>query len=135
MEDCIFCKIIAGEIPCHKVFENDQVLAFMDINPIHEGHLLVLPKKHHETIFDMDEELSLEVMRVTRLLANRLKEEFKIEGLHLIQNNYKAASQEVPHFHMHLIPRHTGDGIQAFKWKLVEGDHEKLAQQAEQLKI
>ena len=134
MTDCIFCKIVKGELPCHKVYENDAVLVFLDINPLSLGHTLVIPKEHYETIFDMNEALSGEIMKAGWKIANVIKEIMIPDGMNLLQSNYKAANQIVPHFHLHLIPRFENDGLRLAHWKLVPAEQEKLTQLAAQLR-
>ena len=100
--DCIFCKIINGEIPCYKVYENDDVLAFLDINPDSDGHTLVIPKKHFKDISDIDEDSLKNVMKGVRKVKEILESKLNIDGITLIQNNGDV--QEVKHLHFHLKP-------------------------------
>ena len=109
--DCIFCKIIAGEIPSIKVFEDGNTLAFMDINPLSEGHLLVVPKKHFTTLFDADDDSLAQTFSVVRKLAVALQKALGIDSLNLLQANGRWAVQSVPHFHVHVIPRRENDGV------------------------
>ena len=109
--DCIFCKIIAGEIPSIKVFEDGNTVAFMDINPLSEGHLLVVPKKHFTTLFDADDESLAQTFSVVRKLALALQKALGIDSLNLLQANGRWAVQSVPHFHIHVIPRRENDGV------------------------
>ena len=109
--DCIFCKIIAGEIPSIKVFEDGNTLAFMDINPLSEGHLLVVPKKHFTTLFDADDDSLAQIFSVVRKLAVALQKALGIDSLNLLQANGRWAVQSVPHFHVHVIPRRENDGV------------------------
>jgi len=111
MENCIFCKIASGEIPCHKVFENDKVLAFLDINPTVPGHTLVIPKKHFANIFEIDNEYLKELILVAKDMAIRMKADFGAEGVNLFQSNGETAEQTVFHFHLHLLPRKEGDAL------------------------
>jgi len=109
MDECVFCKIIEGEIPCHKVYETEKVFAFLDANPTSKGHTLVVPKKHVETIHDAD---GMDYMWSALVKAsNAVKEAFNPEGLNISQNNGKIAGQEVMHLHFHITPRYTGDEI------------------------
>lgn len=107
MENCIFCKIVKGEIPSYTIYENDNIKVFMDINPIAKGHSLVIPKKHYTNLMDMDTELLREIDEVIKELYPKFKEKIGAEGLTRMQNN--ELGQEVKHYHMHLIPRYTGD--------------------------
>ena len=109
--DCIFCKIIAGDIPSIKVFEDGNTLAFMDINPLSEGHLLVVPKKHFTTLFDADDDSLAQTVSVVRKLAVALQKALGIDSLNLLQANGRWAVQSVPHFHFHVIPRREDDGV------------------------
>lgn len=131
--DCIFCKIAAGEIPSVKVYEDDRVLAFMDINPINEGHLLIIPKAHAATIHEIAEADFLAVMSATQKLAAAVKKALKPDGINLLQLNGKAANQVVPHLHVHIVPRWFGDGVTVSQWQLVAGDMEKIKGVAEKI--
>jgi histidine triad (HIT) family protein len=108
--DCIFCKIIAGEIPSAKIYEDGDVLAFLDINPDAKGHTLVIPKKHAVNIFDIDEESLKQVFVAGQKVAKHLKEKLQADGINFIQSNGAAANQIVMHSHLHVIPRFEGDG-------------------------
>lgn len=109
--DCIFCQIVAGNIPCAKVFETDLVLAFLDIAPIRPGHALVIPKAHHETLLDVPAELSGPLFEALRRVGRAVLAATGAEGLNVGMNNYAAAGQLVPHAHFHVIPRVSGDGL------------------------
>lgn len=109
MENCIFCKIIKGEIPSYTVYDNAKVKVFMDINPIAKGHLLVIPKEHYTNLMDIDNETLSVIDDVIRELYPKLKEKLGCEGLTRMQNN--ELGQEVKHYHMHLIPRYLNDSI------------------------
>lgn len=108
--DCIFCKIRDGEIPSYKVYEDENVLAFLDITQGTEGHTLVIPKKHSRNVYDVDEETISNVFRVVPKLANALKEAFNPIGINIVNNNDRPL-QSVYHFHVHLIPRYENDGM------------------------
>lgn len=99
--DCIFCKIISGEIPCYKVYEDDKVLSFLDINPDVNGHTLVVPKKHIKDIEDIDSETVSNLLQAIKIIKKKL-EVLNIDGLTLVQNN--GIAQDVKHFHIHLKP-------------------------------
>lgn len=109
--DCIFCKIVAGDIPCAKVYESETCLAFLDIAPVNPGHVLVLPKDHHATLMDLPTDLGGNVTAALSAVGKAVMEATGADGLNLIQNNYEAAGQEVHHVHFHLIPRHSDDGL------------------------
>lgn len=137
MENCIFCKIVRGELPAFVVYEDDFVLAFLDINPLMEGHTLIVPKKHYENIFDIDEKILGKIIFVAKNLSQRLKEVLEIEGINLVNASGVVAEQSVPHFHLHLIPRREGDKIDINSWwqmKVKKMDKERLKELAEKLK-
>lgn len=110
MEDCIFCKIIEGEIPSHKVYEEENVIAFLDANPTSKGHTLVVPKKHVENIHEAS---GMDYMWDAIVkVSNAVKEAFDAPGMNIDQNNGEIAGQEVMHMHFHVTPRYTGDEIE-----------------------
>ena len=114
MSDCIFCKIINGEIPCAKVYENEHVLAFLDLSQVTKGHTLVIPKAHKENVFELTPENARHVFEAVPKIANAIKKEFSPIGLNVLNNNGEHAGQSVFHFHMHLLPRYgSGDGFGA----------------------
>lgn len=123
--DCIFCKIIAGEIPAFKVYEDEAALAFMDINPVTEGHLLVLPKKHVTGLFDGDDETFSVAITTAARVARAMKKALGLDSLNLIQANGPWAMQSVPHLHFHLIPRREGDNA-PLDWALQPGDMDAI---------
>lgn len=107
---CIFCKIVSGEIPSNKIYEDDHILAFLDIRPVNPGHTLVIPKQHYQNLEEIPEaELQFLILAVKKIGAS-LKAKLKIEGYAVSANNDPSAGQEVPHLHFHIIPRHVGDG-------------------------
>lgn len=108
--DCIFCKIVRGEIPNYTVYEDDQVLAFLDIHPCAKGHTLIIPKKHFESLKEMDYEEWQGFMRGLNTARERIEEVLRPEGLNAGINERAAAGQAVPHAHWHIIPRWEGDG-------------------------
>ncbi|MCB0571083.1 MAG: HIT family protein [Phaeodactylibacter sp.] len=111
-DDCIFCKIIEGSIPAVTVYEDDKVIAFMDIMPINPGHVLAVPKAHFRELNEMDEETGAHLFRVGMRIDRALRRSgLRVEGTNLLQNNGRAAFQEVPHVHLHIIPRYEGDGM------------------------
>jgi histidine triad (HIT) family protein len=111
MADCIFCRIIQGEIPCAKVYEDDLVLSFLDISPINSGHTLVLPKKHYTTLFEVDPDSLKACILASQRIAEAVYKGVKADGLNFLQNNFRAAGQLVEHVHFHLIPRYENDGF------------------------
>jgi histidine triad (HIT) family protein len=108
MDDCIFCKIVKGEIPCYKLYENDSVIAWLDIQPLSRGHLLVVPKTHYKDIHEAPEETLCEVMKVARIMANKIKTELHPEAILINQNNGEMAGQTIMHYHMHIKPIYDG---------------------------
>ena len=110
--DCVFCAIAAGEIPCFKVFEDDFALAYLDINPFSEGHTLVIPKAHTTGLLDTPEETLAVLLARVKKVAAHLKTALGCDGFHILQNNGAAAGQTVGHFHFHIVPRCNGDPIE-----------------------
>jgi histidine triad (HIT) family protein len=108
---CIFCQIVRGEAPCVRIAEDDGALAFLDIFPASEGHTLVIPKVHAENIFEIDAAAALAVAGLARRTAHALRAALAPEGLAIYQANGAAAGQTVWHYHVHLIPRHPGEGM------------------------
>ncbi len=108
---CLFCKIIEGSIPSTKVLETDHALAFLDINPVNRGHVLLVPKAHHANLADLPEELAAETARLVPRLARAIQAATAADGLNLIINNGEAAGQTVFHGHWHLIPRFVDDAV------------------------
>jgi histidine triad (HIT) family protein len=131
--DCVFCRIRDGQLPSTKVAENDRAFAIMDINPINDGHVLVLTKAHAETLFEIGEEDLVAAARLARRVAAGIRTELNPDGLNLVQANGRAAFQSVPHFHIHLIPRWLQDG-KGFDWTLVPGDPERIRAAAERIR-
>lgn len=108
MQDCLFCKIVRGEIPCYKVYEDDAVLAFLDIGPVSKGHTLVIPKEHAENLEAGNEETSASLMRVIHRLAPKIMSTLGASGYNLGMNHGEIAGQEVMHTHLHIMPRYDG---------------------------
>lgn len=109
MENCIFCKIIKGEIPSMTIYEDDVVKVFLDINPTTNGDTLIVPKKHIENMLDLDDETLSHIHKISKEIYNVLKEKLNIDGLTLVQNNFYG--QEIKHYHVHLIPRYKNDDV------------------------
>ncbi|WP_404469997.1 HIT family protein [Sutcliffiella horikoshii] len=123
MSDCIFCKIIDGDIPAAKVYEDEHVLAFLDISQVTKGHTLVIPKVHKENIYELTPEIAENLFKVVPKIANSIKEQFEPIGLNLLNNNGEAAGQSVFHYHLHILPRYgKGDGFGAV-WKSNQSDY------------
>ena len=130
---CIFCRIAQKQVPANLVYEDEKALAFLDIRPLNEGHTLVIPKAHYETIFDIPQELITYLHGITKQIAIAVKKATKADGISIIQQNGKAASQEVFHLHIHVIPRYEGQKLPRFS-DVKEADREKLSQTAEKIK-
>lgn len=105
MSDCIFCKIVAGDVPSSKVYEDDEVLAFLDITQVTKGHTLVIPKQHHRNLLEMNAETTSTLFARVPQIAQQLKEKLGASGLNIINNNEEVAGQTVFHTHVHLLPR------------------------------
>jgi len=132
--DCIFCKIIDGEIPAVKVLDKDQVIAFMDINPASRGHMLIVPKKHVENIFEISEDDLSAVMNAVKRCAQAVRQALKAEGITVLQLNGKASDQIIPHLHVHIMPRWQNDRLSVSQWEMKEGDREELQEIARKVK-
>ena len=124
--NCVFCKIVAGQIPSFKLLEDAATLAFMDINPANEGHCLVIAKPHHPTLYDMPPELLAAVSATAWKVAKAVNAALKPDGLNLVQSNGPGAAQSVPHFHVHVLPRTLGDELKV-NWELKPGDRDRIA--------
>ena len=131
--DCLFCKIIKGEIPCYKIYEDDYTLAFLDIAKDVDGHTLVIPKKHFNNILDCDEDTINHVMKTIKLISNHYVNNCGFSGINLINNNGKSAEQAINHLHFHIIPRKHNDGTDS--WPKFNGTKFELSAMHEFLKI
>jgi histidine triad (HIT) family protein len=130
--ECIFCKIVAGEIPSTRVHEDERTVAFMDVNPGARGHLLVVPRTHAADVHAIDDEDLAAVARTARDLAARLRDRLGADGVNVIQNNGRAAWQTVFHYHVHVLPRYPGDPIQ-LPWQPTPGDPDEIKAAAAEL--
>jgi histidine triad (HIT) family protein len=110
-DNCIFCKITAGEIPSATVYEDEEFKAIMDISPAAKGHTILLPKKHYANLFELDDKTASRALLVARRIAGAIREELNCDGINILQNNGEAAGQTVFHFHIHLIPRYHKDQV------------------------
>lgn len=124
-EDCIFCKIAAGEIPSGTLYEDEQFRVILDLGPATKGHALILPKEHAANLYELPDETAAEAMKLAKKMALLLKSKLHCDGLNLVQNNGEVAGQTVSHFHLHLIPRYKGDG-QKINWVPSEPSQEEL---------
>ena len=134
MKDCIFCKIVDGEIPSMKIYEDDWCVAVMDISPATPGHTLVIPKEHFDSLEDLDEETAGKLMMVAKLIGFRQKNALGSEGFNIVQNNGRAAGQTVMHYHIHVIPRYAG-GPQIVCWNPTSPTTEQLLEIYTRLKM
>lgn len=131
--DCIFCRIIAGEIPSHKVYEDTEILAFLDIHPATHGHTLVIPKQHAADLFSITPQALAAAAQASQVVARILQKVLQADGVKIMQNNGKAAGQDVFHYHVHVIPRKHGDRAVG-SWQPGETDHAALATLAAELR-
>ncbi len=131
--DCIFCKIIAGEIPSFKLFEDENTLAFMDINPASTGHALVIPKEHAADVHAVSEAAIAQTVKTAKMIALAIDRTLNPDGLNLLQCNGPAAAQSVMHFHMHVLPRREGDELK-LNWGLEPGDMDAIGALAERIR-
>lgn len=131
---CIFCAIAAGEIPSFKVYEDDLVLAYLDINPFAKGHTLVIPKAHSEGLLDTDDETLAEVIKRVKKVAKHIKMKLGADGFNILQNNGEAAGQTVKHLHFHIVPRFGGE-IAEIGFKNGKGDFGELEKLAAELRL
>jgi histidine triad (HIT) family protein len=125
MSECVFCRIVARQIPATVVHEDDQTLAFMDLGQVNPGHVLVAVKKHAENLYALDDAQAGAVLRAAARVARAIRDAFQPEGLSVYQANGSAAGQTVLHYHVHLVPRHAGDGM-ALSWPVKNPPREKL---------
>ena len=134
MEDCIFCKIVKGEIPSFKVYENDKVFAFEDINPVSLGHTLIIPKKHTENIWEITPEDLSAIHLASQKVARAMRKAIDATGIACLQLNGREVNQVVMHYHLHLIPR-TGNApeIPMTIWELKQGDMDEIKKAAEKI--
>lgn len=127
-ENCIFCKIAAGEIPSATLYEDEDFRVILDASPASKGHALIIPKKHYRNLYDLDDTLASKALVLAKKMTLRLKDILGCDGYNIVQNNEEAAGQTVFHFHMHMIPRHQNDKI-GIGWKmgeLKESDKEEI---------
>jgi histidine triad (HIT) family protein len=120
--NCIFCKIIKKEIPSDIVYEDENFIAFLDINPINKGHTLVVPKEHSTNLYDMSDKIAKEIFPLIKKLATAIKKAVGAEGINIGMNNEAAAGQLVMHSHIHIMPRFKGDGLRHWPGKKLEKD-------------
>lgn len=127
-DNCIFCKIAAGEIPSAALYEDDDFRVILDLGPASKGHALIIPKEHYRNLYDLDDGLASKALVLAKKMTVRLKDVLGCDGYNIVQNNEEAAGQTVFHFHMHMIPRYQGDqvGLGWHMGKLTEEDKEEI---------
>ncbi|MCI8326626.1 MAG: HIT family protein [Lachnospiraceae bacterium] len=131
-DDCIFCKIVSGEIPSRKIYEDEDMIAIMDLNPTSKGHSLIIPKEHCRDLYEIDEEIAAKVMKTAKKLAQKMTDVLCCDGFNLLQNNGEVAGQTIFHFHLHLIPRYKDADNNLLKFtsvKLTDQEMDNLCQQ------
>lgn len=134
MENCIFCKIIKGDIPSATIYEDQEFKVILDRFPGAEGHALILPKAHCANIFEIDPELCGRLYQLSAKIAPILKEATGCEGMNILQNNGEAAGQTVHHFHVHLIPRCSEDSVN-ISWKPLQLSDQDMEQMKQKINI
>lgn len=132
VDTCIFCRIVRGDAPSHRVFENEQTLVFMDIRPVTRGHTLIITREHFENLFEANPEAMAAVGRLSVRVARAIREVLEPDGVFVAQTNGVAAGQTVFHYHLHLIPRQLGGGMSLHSRTLA--DEGELAQIAQELR-
>jgi histidine triad (HIT) family protein len=133
MSDCVFCKIVARQIPATVVHEDEHTLAFMDLGQVNPGHVLVAVKRHAENLYALDDAQAGAVLRAAARVARAIRDAFAPQGLSVYQANGKAAGQTVFHYHVHLVPRHEGDGM-ALTWPVKNPPRDKLEEYAAKIR-
>lgn len=133
MSDCVFCRIVAGEVPSEILFENEHVVAILDINPIHFGHALIVPRKHYRDFLDLAPECYPPLLDAARTVSAALVEGLKLEGFNLFSNNGRIAGQSVFHFHLHITPRYENDDIR-FVLNLKKYNNGEMKQYADRIR-
>ncbi len=127
--NCLFCKIVVGEIPAEKVYEDADTLAFLDIKPVNPGHTLVIPKEHYENILTAPEDVLMKMMATVKKVAHAFKDGLGVDDFNLAMNNGPHAGQVVFHAHLHVMPRHAGDGYELWHGRpYAEGEMKEYAQ-------
>ena len=132
-DDCIFCKIVSGELPSHQVQEDEHTLAFMDINPWTRGHAVVIPRAHVTNLYEIDDDELARVNATAARLARRMRDVLGCDGVNLLNSTNSAAWQTIFHFHVHVIPRYDGDPLE-LPTRPTRAEPEDLAQVASELR-
>ena len=134
MDDCIFCKIVKGEIPSFKVYEDDRVYAFADINPVSDGHTLIIPKTHAENLGELSEEDLMAIHKVSQKMYHAMRAALGADGVALMQANGRSVNQVVMHYHLHLIPRKDSESrLSVTNWELIPGNMDAIKALSEKL--
>ncbi|MFZ0450732.1 MAG: HIT family protein [Desulfatiglandaceae bacterium] len=134
MEGCIFCKIVKGEIPCFKIYEDEKVISFLDINPVSQGHTLIIPKIHAANLWEIQEEDLMAVQLAAKKIVNAMKSTFDLLGVVCMQLNGRGVNQLVMHYHLHLVPRSEGESmLSVSSWDQKPGNPEAIAGLAEKI--
>lgn len=134
--NCIFCKIAAGEIPSNTIYEDDKFKVILDLSPAAKGHSLIIPKEHYANLFELDEEVAAEAMKLAKKMATHMKEVLNCDGFNLLQNNGEVAGQTVFHFHMHLIPRYKdAKNADILQYSYVEVSEEEMKELRDRLQM
>ncbi len=132
MDDCVFCKILRGELPAHFVYEDDLVIAFLSLEQPNPYKVLVVPRAHVETVYDLTDKQAASIFKATVKIARGVRDASKCEGMNLVQSNGKAGQQDVFHFHLHIVPRFSGDSI-VLDWDNTPASPETLIQFAREI--
>jgi histidine triad (HIT) family protein len=132
-DDCLFCRIVAGDEPAQFVFEDETCVAFLDVRPLFPGHSLLLPREHHETLWDLPDELLAPLFKNAKTLSSAVREAMGAQGAFVAINN--VVSQSVPHLHVHIAPRNRKDGLRGFFWpRRKYGSDDEAAQVAAKIR-
>lgn len=132
-DNCIFCKIIKGDIPSYTIYEDDEFKVILDVGPVAKGHALILPKDHYENFYEIPEDLAVKAFKLAKKLMVKITDALGCDGFNILQNNKEAADQTVPHYHMHLIPRYEG-GQRLFSYKPLELSKEEQEEVLKKIK-
>ncbi len=134
--NCIFCKILNGEIPSNTIYEDDTFKVILDIGPASKGHALVIPKEHYSDLYDLDDEVAAKALPLAKKLAAHMTEVLGCDGMNLLQNNGEAAGQTVHHFHLHLIPRYESEQNKSLlTWAQAQISPEEMAEIRQSLEL
>lgn len=125
-DQCIFCKIIKGDIPSYTIYEDDEFKVILDVGPVSKGHALILPKNHYQDLYELPEDTAADAIKLAKRMMIQMTEKLGCDGFNICQNNKEAADQTVPHFHMHLVPRYNG-GQKFFSYTPLAFSPEEMA--------